>query len=187
MPKPSYASSNVRMMNCLPPLRSSRRVAGISISRRQKSRSATRPARSGKASMCAAKAAMCWRHRASTRAAGATPGRSTVRTSLRRHRHGCWTSSRSARHAEAKPPAIQPTEWRSLMVDGVDEGQRDTAATRLCGYLLHHRVDPIVALEILQLWNSARCRPPLPQKDIERIAASIAGKEIRRRYGRGGR
>jgi hypothetical protein len=94
---------------------------------------------------------------------------------------------RSAGHAKVKPPASQPTEWRSLMVDGVDEGQRDTAATRLCGYLLHHRVDPNVVLEFLQLWNSAHCRPPLPQKDIERIAASIAAKEIRRRYGRGGR
>lgn len=79
-----------------------------------------------------------------------------------------------------KPPA-PPSEWRTLMTEGVDEGQRDNAATRLCGYLLRHRIDPILARELLGLWNAARCRPPLPQEDIERICNSIAGRELKRR------
>jgi Primase C terminal 1 (PriCT-1) len=69
------------------------------------------------------------------------------------------------------------------LADGVDEGARDNGATRLCGYLLRHYIDPIVALELLQIWNTARCRPPLPADDIERIVESIAGKEMRRRSG----
>lgn len=82
------------------------------------------------------------------------------------------------------PPAA-PSEWRALIADGVDEGQRDNAATRLAGYLLRHHIEPTVALETLRLWNEARCRPPLPMQDIERIADSVARMEARRRYGNG--
>jgi hypothetical protein len=79
--------------------------------------------------------------------------------------------------------AAPPSEWRTLMTNGVGEGQRDNAATRLCGYFLRHRIDAGVVLEILQLWNAAHCRPPLPPEDIRRICNSISGKEIRRRFG----
>jgi Bifunctional DNA primase/polymerase, N-terminal/Primase C terminal 1 (PriCT-1) len=87
--------------------------------------------------------------------------------------------------AKNKSPA-PPSDWRALVADGVEQGQRDITVTRLCGYLLRHYVDPFIVLEILQLWNLAHCRPPLTQRDIERIVASIAGKEIIRRYGHGG-
>ena len=82
--------------------------------------------------------------------------------------------------------ATPPSAWRALVADGVDEGQRDNAATQLCGYLLRHDIDPVVAREILQIWNQTRCRPPLPPEDIERIVQSIAGKEIVRRQSHGG-
>ena len=78
------------------------------------------------------------------------------------------------------------TEWRSLATEGVDEGRRGDDVTRLCGYLLRRHVDPFFALEMLQLWNAAHCRPPLSDEDIERIVGSIAGREIKRRLGRGG-
>jgi hypothetical protein len=74
-----------------------------------------------------------------------------------------------------------PSQWRTLMADGVDEGQRDNAAARLAGYLLRHGIDVIVVLETLRLWNAERCRPPLPAQDIERIVNSIAGRELKRR------
>jgi hypothetical protein len=74
-----------------------------------------------------------------------------------------------------------PSQWRALMADGVDEGQRDNAAARLAGYLLRHGIDVIVVLETLRLWNAERCRPPLPVQDIDRIVNSIAGKELKRR------
>ncbi len=96
-----------------------------------------------------------------------------------------WLLDKISEPSNGKLPA-QPSAWRALVADGVGEGQRDNAATRLCGYLLRHYVDPLVTLEMLQLWNAARCRPPLPCEDIERIVDSIAGKEIRRRYGHAG-
>jgi Bifunctional DNA primase/polymerase, N-terminal/Primase C terminal 1 (PriCT-1) len=80
-----------------------------------------------------------------------------------------------------------PSEWRALITDGVAEGARDNSATRLAGYLLRHRVDPVVTLELLQIWNATRCAPPLPADDVERIVASIAGKELRRRGADSGR
>jgi len=79
-----------------------------------------------------------------------------------------------------KAPA-PPSTWRALMAEGVDEGGRNDAAAKLCGYFLRHRIDVILVLEMMQLWNAARCRPPLPADDIETIVNSIAGKEMTRR------
>jgi hypothetical protein len=61
------------------------------------------------------------------------------------------------------------------------EGTRDCTVAKLAGHLLRHRIDPFVALELLQTWNATKCAPPLPAADIERIVASVAGRELRRR------
>jgi hypothetical protein len=76
--------------------------------------------------------------------------------------------------------ATPPSEWRAL-VKGVAEGVRNCSTARLAGHLLRHHIDPLVALELLQCWNAARCTPPLPEKDIERIVDSIAARELKRR------
>lgn len=80
-------------------------------------------------------------------------------------------------NGEATPPEV----WRALVADGVDEGQRDCTVAKLAGHLLRRFVDAHVVLELLQVWNAARCRPPLPAEDIERIVDSICGAELRRR------
>ena len=95
-----------------------------------------------------------------------------------------WLISKVSGSSSEKLAA--PTEWSHLATAGADEGQRNHALTRLCGYLLRHYIDPFVALEILQLWNAAHCRPPLPADDVNRIVGSIAGREINRRLGHGG-
>ena len=77
--------------------------------------------------------------------------------------------------------ATPPSEWRALVAEGVAEGARDCTVAKLAGYLLRRRVDPVVALEMLQIWNAARCSPPLPAADIDRIVGSIASKELKRR------
>jgi hypothetical protein len=74
-----------------------------------------------------------------------------------------------------------PSEWRELVGNGVAEGARDCSAARLAGYLMRRRIDPYVTLGLLQIWNATRCTPPLPAADIERIVASIAGRELKRR------
>jgi hypothetical protein len=89
-----------------------------------------------------------------------------------------WLLARIAPSASAVPtPAA---EWRDLIVSGADEGTRDSSVTRLAGHLLRRHVDPLVVLELLQIWNSTRCRPPLPVQDVERICNSIAGRELKR-------
>lgn len=77
--------------------------------------------------------------------------------------------------------ATPPAEWRTLITDGVKEGQRNCSIARLAGLLLRRFVDPIVTHELLQAWNAARCSPPLPPEDVEQIVNSIAGRELRRR------
>ena len=82
------------------------------------------------------------------------------------------------------PGSAKPAEhWRGIAANGADEGCRDDTATRLAGHLFRRYVDPLVVLELLLCWNAHRCRPPLPERDIERIVDSIAGRELRRRGG----
>ncbi len=95
-----------------------------------------------------------------------------------------WLLAKVVERPNVKISSRQPCEWRDLITGVVAEGQRNTVAARLCGYLLRHAVDPVVALELLRLWNGAHCRPSLPDREIERIAESIAGIELRRRMGR---
>jgi len=95
-----------------------------------------------------------------------------------------WLLDRIVEPIQAKPVAADPGIWVRLVADGVDEGQRDNSATRLAGYLLRHRLDAGVVLEMLRLWNATRCRPPLDGSDIDRIVNSISRAEHKRRHGR---
>ena len=97
-----------------------------------------------------------------------------------------WLLSRVSASKIRRISSTPPLEWRALMADGVDEGQRDNATTRLCGYFCGAISTHSSLVGILQVWNQARCRPPLPPEDIERIVQSIASKEIARRQGHGG-
>jgi putative DNA primase/helicase len=72
--------------------------------------------------------------------------------------------------------ATDPMEWAELIANTAEQGFRNTTATRLVGYLLAHRIDPYVALEIMRLW-AARCHPPLGDEELCRIIASICRRE----------
>ena len=76
--------------------------------------------------------------------------------------------------------ATPPSEWREL-IKGVSEGARDCSLTKLTGYLLRRHVDPFVTLELIRVFNATRCTPPLSDKEIEKIVASVAGMELKRR------
>ena len=94
-----------------------------------------------------------------------------------------WLLDRINGRANGKPVATPPTAWSALVHDGVDEGQRNDACTRLCGYLLRRNVNAHVALGLLQIWNLTRLRPPLAEAEIEQIVNSVAVAEVRRRAG----
>jgi hypothetical protein len=87
------------------------------------------------------------------------------------------TRSRSDIRGDAAPAA----SWRALVRDGVGEGARNATIARLTGHLLRRYIDPEVTLELLQVWNAVRCRPPLDDREVEAIVDRIAGCELKRR------
>jgi hypothetical protein len=108
-------------------------------------------------------------------------------------RRYCWSVDSASAIAEAPEwlvakaaacsngTATPPSEWHRLVTNGVAEGARNDSVAKLTGHLLRRYVDPRVTLEIVHVWNAARCRPPLADAEIEAIVQSIAGKEIKRR------
>jgi hypothetical protein len=76
--------------------------------------------------------------------------------------------------------AVPAEEWCTI-IRGVTEGRRNQSATRLAGHLLRHSIDPRVVHELLQVWNAARCHPPLEESEITRVVSSICARELRRR------
>jgi hypothetical protein len=64
-------------------------------------------------------------------------------------------------------------DWRRLVREGVEEGERNSTIASLTGHLLWHGVDPQVALELLLAWNRTRCKPPLDDDEVGRVVASI--------------
>jgi hypothetical protein len=95
-----------------------------------------------------------------------------------------WVLDRVKATTAVAPTANSPApadEWRRLVADGVDEGQRNRSVARLAGHLLRRYVDPIVTLDLLIAWDRSRCRPPLGERNVTYIVNSIAGREMRRR------
>lgn len=78
-----------------------------------------------------------------------------------------------------------PEAWRRIAAEGVSQGRRNDTTAALAGHLLRRGVDPFVVLELLLAWNAARCHPPLSDQEVSRTVNSIAGRELRRRQGRG--
>jgi hypothetical protein len=89
-----------------------------------------------------------------------------------------------ARTPPAGSHAAPPESWRRLVADGVAEGQRNDALTRLAGHLLRKCVDPWVVLEIARCWNATHCRPPLDDNEVICTVDSVARCELRRRGAR---
>ena len=84
------------------------------------------------------------------------------------------------------PPArrapVPVAKWIADIRHGYDDGQRGgegrkRGLCRLAGYLLGHDIDPRLVLEMAHLVN-AKSRPPLPDRDVERIVAYVARREL---------
>ena len=73
-----------------------------------------------------------------------------------------WLLAKIAERTDGNGQATPPSRLARTVANGVVEGQRDCALTRLAGYLLRRYVDPVVALELVQAVNAVRCAPPLP-------------------------
>jgi hypothetical protein len=87
---------------------------------------------------------------------------------------------------EASPitkPAAPPEDWRALVSQPCLEHYRNDTLTRLVGHLLRRDIDPYVTQELAELWNQARCRPPLDTAEILHTVNSICRREFTRRGG----
>jgi hypothetical protein len=82
--------------------------------------------------------------------------------------------------ADAPKEARPVSEWRDLLAGTIGEGRRNETIASVTGHLLRRGVDAWVTLELVASWNACRCRPPLPDNEVERTVASIARKEADR-------
>ena len=73
------------------------------------------------------------------------------------------------------------TYWRSLVREGVAEGQRNTTIASFAGHLLWQNVDPDVVMELMLAWNRVRCRPPLDDEEAIKTVRSIERTHGQRR------
>lgn len=78
---------------------------------------------------------------------------------------------------------LTTSEWDTLVGDVVPEGRRHMVLRSLAGHLYRRYVDPAVVRALLDAYNVARCRPPQPEADLDRLLEDIAARELRRRGG----
>lgn len=78
-------------------------------------------------------------------------------------------------------PRTPPSEWVALLRDGATEGKRNDSLARIVGHLLRCNVHVDLVAELVHLVNRDRFRPPLARDEVDRVIASIAAAELRRR------
>ena len=90
----------------------------------------------------------------------------------------------AAQQAGGSGPAgatvASPERHRDLFAAGATQGTRNAAVAQLTGYLLRHWVDPLLVLDVMRMWNAARCRPSLDNDELTRVVDSICKREARR-------
>jgi hypothetical protein len=96
-----------------------------------------------------------------------------------------WLVERTSAEVCAPAKATSPDLWVAMIRDGIPEGERNAALTRLTGHLLRRWLDEYLVEALVHLVNERRCRPPLPLGDVDRILDSVARHELRRREGNG--
>jgi hypothetical protein len=77
--------------------------------------------------------------------------------------------------AELRLPA--PTHNGSAPDEPIEEGARNSQLASLAGSMRRRGMDAESIAAALKVENARRCRPPLPDAEVERIAASIARYE----------
>jgi hypothetical protein len=74
-------------------------------------------------------------------------------------------------------------DWPSILAQRIPEGARNQTIASILGYLLHKRVNPILARQLIHGFNLFRLEKPLPEKEIEKTFHSIAKAESAKRGG----
>jgi hypothetical protein len=77
--------------------------------------------------------------------------------------------------------AMSPERWRTFVSETHDGSRRSHAIARLSGLLLRRFIDPLVALDLVRMFNALHCAPPLEEAEVIRIVTDIATREKQRR------
>jgi len=82
---------------------------------------------------------------------------------------------------EAADKIAKPSsEWQRLACTDAPEGERNDRLAKIVGHLLRRHVNPYLAAELVQSWNLAHCKPPLPDAEVSQICDSVAALELKR-------
>jgi hypothetical protein len=75
-----------------------------------------------------------------------------------------------------------PERYRALFAEGAARGRRHDALARLTGHLLGRRLDPLLVLGIVMMWNRERLRPPLGDDEVRQTVDGICAAELRKKH-----
>jgi hypothetical protein len=76
--------------------------------------------------------------------------------------------------------AMPPGAWSSFFGMSFNGSRRSSAMAKAAGFFLRKNIDPMVALDLVRLFNNARCEPPLDDAEIIRVVTSISRRELER-------
>lgn len=66
--------------------------------------------------------------------------------------------------------STKPLGWASELFDIVPDGERNTRAAQLCGYLIRKfQNDPAVIMGIMECWNAYYVKPPLTTGELRHL------------------
>lgn len=73
-----------------------------------------------------------------------------------------------------KPPRPKTNPYRALYAKGAAGEDRGRAAERMAGYFLRSRIDTMMVLDVMAVWNVARLQPPLTTEELEQRVDNAA-------------
>jgi hypothetical protein len=92
-----------------------------------------------------------------------------------------WLISSLIRHQTNQlKDLFRKRKWLGLVQRGVKEGERNSQLTSLAGRMAASHVDRVLMLELMHMVNNSQCRPPLPDRDVDRIVMSCLKMQARR-------
>ena len=77
------------------------------------------------------------------------------------------------RAGPARPPPTRPTQLANTPAPTIPTGQRNTTLTSLAGTMRRRHFSPAAISAALLIENQARCAPPLPTPEVQRIVRNI--------------
>lgn len=91
-----------------------------------------------------------------------------------------WIVAGLRKEEQGQHIPLKPDYFRDLFKRGAKEGERNDALVKMAGHLLRKKLDPLLVLYILRLWNDHCFDPPGDPEKLEGIVDRVAGRELER-------